>query len=98
MGPKLTETTPRLHPTLPWLVAGLAAVPAVRRVILFGSWARMVEPVEDAPTLLDIGLVRLDAADAGLRTVVAREGMGAGADAAVAAFREVRGVLTKRGP
>lgn len=37
--------------------------------------ARMVELVEDAPTLLAIDLVRLDTAEPALRAAVAREGI-----------------------
>jgi predicted nucleotidyltransferase len=31
---------PGLHPAIPWLVARLTAIPAVERVVLFGSRAR----------------------------------------------------------
>ena len=34
------EAAPTLHAAVPWLVAGLATIPSVERVILFGSRAR----------------------------------------------------------
>jgi uncharacterized protein len=72
--------------------------------------ARMVELVEDAPTLLAIDLVRLDTAEPALRAAVAREGsvlherdqagqgerVHAGVRTSLAAPRKVRNLPARR--
>jgi uncharacterized protein len=72
--------------------------------------ARVVELVEDAPTLLSVDLVRLDVAEPALRAAVAREGIvlherdqagwgervRAGMWTSLAAPRKVRNLLARR--